>query len=310
MTASWTTGVSEPLVWLPFDPAALGEIPSSLRYERVDPDDLPAGDDVEFYVLPYRFRPADGEVLATLPGLKAVQTMSAGVEHIRRFVPDGVQLCNGRGIHDTSTAELALVLILASLRGLPEFVRAQERGEWRPERRESLADKRVLIVGYGQIGEAIEARVLPFEAAVTRVARGARVGVHAIDELPNLLPEADVVVLIVPGTEDTRGLFDARMLGRMKDGSLLVNISRGAVVDTEALLAELRQERIHAALDVVDPEPLPEGHPLWKAPNLLIAPHVGGNSSAMQPRAYKLVREQLHRFAAGEPLTNVVTGDY
>jgi phosphoglycerate dehydrogenase-like enzyme len=298
-------------VWLPFDPDDLGEVPASLRYEHVDPDNLPdSGGEVELYVLPYRFRPSDGEVLAQLPRLKAVQTMSAGVEHIRRFVPDGVQLANGRGIHDTSTAELTLTLILASLRGIPEFVRAQERHEWRPESRESLADQQVLIVGYGQIGEAIEARVLAFEAAVTRVARRARDGVHAIGELPDLLPEADVVVLIVPGTEETRGLFDAEMLGRMKDGSLLVNISRGAVVDTDALLAELRGGRIHAALDVVDPEPLPPDHPLWEAPNLLITPHVGGNSSAMQPRAHKLMREQLHRFAAGEPLANVVAGDY
>lgn len=304
------TNPARPLVWLPFEPGRLGEIPDSLRYEHVDPDQLPAGDEVELYVLPYRFRPADGEVLATLPRLRAVQTMSAGVEHIRRFVPEGVLLCNGRGIHDTSTAELALTLVLASLRGVPQFVRAQERGEWSPERRESLADKQVLIVGYGQIGEAIEARVLPFEAEVLRVARSARDGVHPIGDLPDLLPEADVVVLIVPGTEETRGLFDAEMLRRMKDGALLVNIARGAVVDTDALLAELRSERIHAALDVVDPEPLPRDHPLWKAPNLLIAPHVGGNSSAMRPRAYKLVREQLHRFAAGEPLANVMTGDY
>ncbi len=306
-----TSSVTDRLVWLPFDPAELGDLPGSLRYEHVDPDHLPdSGDEVELYVLPYRFRPADGEVLSELPRLKVVQTMSAGVEHIRRFVPEGVQLCNGRGIHDTSTAELALTLILASLRGVPQFVRAQEHGEWRPQLRESLADKRVLIVGYGQIGAAIERRVLPFEAEVIRVARSARDGVHAIGDLPVLLPDADVVVLIVPGTEETRGLFDAAMLGRMKDGALLVNISRGSVVDTDALLAELRSERIHAALDVVDPEPLPQAHPLWGAPNLLIAPHVGGNSTAMQPRAHRLVREQLHRFAAGEPLANVMTGDY
>ena len=225
-------------------------------------------------------------------------------------MPEGVQLCNGRGIHDTSTAELTLALILASLRGIPEFVRAQSRAEWIPGFRESLADKQVLIVGYGQIGAAIEARVLPFEASVTRVARSARDGVHAIGELPDLLPDADVVVLIVPGTEETKGLFDAEMLGRLKDGALLVNVSRGVVVDTDALLAELQSERIHAAFDVFDPEPLPADHPLWEAPNLLVAPHVGGASSAMWPRAHKLVREQLHRFAAGEPLANVMTGDY
>jgi len=301
----------EPLVWLPFEPERLGEPPAGLRYERIDPDDLPESrDEVAFYVLAYRFRPADGEALATLPRLQVVQTLTAGVEHIRGYVPDGVTLCNGRGIHDTSTAELAVGLIVSSLRGIPEFVRAQERAEWSPERRESLADKQVLIVGYGQIGEAIEARVRPFETEVVRVARRSRDGVHAIEELPDLLPHADVVVLIVPGTDQTTGLFDAAMLARMKDGALLVNVSRGSVVETDALLAELQSRRIHAALDVVDPEPLPAEHPLWQAPNLLLVPHVGGNSTAMQPRAFRLVREQLARFAAGEQLANVMTGDY
>jgi phosphoglycerate dehydrogenase-like enzyme len=302
---------TDPLVWLPFEPELLGDLPDNLRYEHVDPDNLPdSADEAEFYVLPYRFRPADGDALSGMAKLRVVQTLSAGVEHIQRYVPEGVLLCNGRGIHDTSTAELAVALILASLRGIPEFVRAQERAEWASEQRESLADKQVLIVGYGQIGEAIEARVVTFEAEVTRVARSARDGVHAIDELPDLLPRADVVVLIVPGTDETTGLFDAAMLARMKVGALLVNVSRGAVVDTDALLAELQSRRIHAALDVVDPEPLPHDHPLWRAPNLLLLPHVGGNSSAMEPRAHRLVREQLHRFANGEPLANVVTGSY
>ena len=286
-------------------------MPGSLRLEQIDPDDLPASaDEVEFYVLAYRFRPADGEALSTLPKLRVVQTLTAGVEHIRGYVPEGVLLCNGRGIHDTSTAELAVGLTVSSLRGIPDFVRAQERAEWVPDLRPSLADKQVLIVGYGQIGEAIEARIRPFEADVVRVARRARDGVHAIEELPDLLPDADVVVLIVPGTDETTGLFDAEMLARMKDGALLVNVSRGPVVVTDALLAELESRRLHAALDVVDPEPLPTDHPLWQAPNLLLVPHVGGNSTAMEPRAHKLVREQLHRFATGEPLANVMSGDY
>ncbi len=299
------------LVWLPYDPAELGDLPGGLRYEQIDPDHLPESrNEVELYVLPYRFRREDGEALATLPKLRAVLTQSAGVEHIREHVPEGVLLCNGRGIHDASTAELAVGLIVASLRKLPEFIRAQDKGEWRPQWSESLADKQVLIVGHGQIGAAIERRVVPFEAEVVRVARRAREGVHAIEELPELLPTADVVVLIVPGTAETRGLFDKAMLARMKDGALLVNVSRGAVVDTEALVAELESGRIRAALDVVDPEPLPAGHPLWDAPGLLLTPHVGGASSAMEPRARKLVREQLHRFATGEPLANVVSGDY
>ena len=305
------TSATAHVVWLPFEPEVLGEVPDNLRLQHIDPDALPDNaDEVELYVLPYRFGPSDGEALATLPKLQVVQTLTAGVEHIRGYVPEGVLLCNGRGIHDTSTAELTVALVLASLRGLPQFVRAQERATWAPAALESLADKQVLIVGYGQIGAAIEARIRPFEAEVVRVARRARDGVHPIHELPDLLPYADVVVLIVPGTEETTGLFDAAMLARMKDGALLVNVSRGAVVDTAALLVELERRRIHAALDVVDPEPLPRDHPLWRAPHLLLVPHVGGSSSAMWPRAHKLVREQLHRFATGEPLANVMSGDY
>jgi phosphoglycerate dehydrogenase-like enzyme len=316
--------MSDPLVWLPFDPADLaetGELPAGLRYEHVDPEvtgdadrwsKLPASlEEVAFQVMHYRFSRPDGELLARMPRLEVVQTQTAGVEHVRGYVPDGVTLCNGRGIHDTSTAELALTLTLASLRDLPLHVHAQAEGRWAPRTSESLADKTVLIVGHGQIGEAIEARLRTFEVAdVLRVARSAREGVSAIADLPDLLPRADVVVVVVPGTEETRGLFDAAVLGRMRDGALLVNVARGPVVDTDALLAELTSGRLRAALDVTDPEPLPEGHPLWAAPGLLLTPHVGGASTAMRPRALRLVREQLARFAAGEPVANVVTGDY
>jgi phosphoglycerate dehydrogenase-like enzyme len=304
--------VSEPLVWLPFDLDEVGEVPHNLRYETYDGvGDLPPGqDEVELWVTPYRFSAEDGELLAKLPNLKVLQTLSAGVEHIAPWVPEGVTLCNGRGIHDTATAELAVTLTLASLRGIPDFVRAQDRASWEPVKRPSLADKRVLIVGYGQIGAAIEERLLPFECSVTRVARSARDGVHAIAELPDLLPEADVVVVIVPGTSETAGLFDAAMLSKVKDGALLVNVARGPVVDTDALLAELESGRFSAALDVVDPEPLPENHPLWAAPHLLLVPHVGGNSDAMDSRGLRLVREQLQRYAAGEPLENVISDDY
>src|SRR5512139_215559 len=303
-----------PLVWLPFDREALGSPPDSLRYERFLPeehDGLPRSvAEVEFYVPAYRFEPADSEVIRAMPRLKVVQTMTAGVDHVRRYVPEGVLLCNGRGIHNASTAELAVGLVIASLRGIPDFVRAQDRGEWHPIRARSLADRTVLIVGYGAIGAAIEERLDGFEVEIVRVARSAREGVHGFDELERLLPQADVVILIVPITQETRGMVDREFLGRMKDQALLVNVARGPVVDTDALAEALHSERIHAALDVTDPEPLPEGHPLWSAPNLLISPHVGGASSAMKPRAHKLVREQLERFAAGEPLVNVMAGDY
>jgi phosphoglycerate dehydrogenase-like enzyme len=303
-----------PLVWLPFEASTLGEPPDTLRYEVFVPEDLrdppPSVSQVEFYVPPYRFSLSDGEVISQMTSLKVVQTMSAGVDHLRALVPDRVQLCSGRGIHDASTAELAITLMLASLRGVPGFVRSQDLGEWSPTTRPALADRTVLIVGYGAIGAAIERRLEGFETEVVRVARTARGDIHGIDELPGLLPEADVVVLILPITDETRGLVDADFLARMKDGALLVNVARGPVVDTDALVDALHTGRISAAVDVTDPEPLPEAHPLWAAPNLLLTPHVGGNSSVMEPRAHKLVVEQLRRFAAGEPLVNVVTGAY
>lgn len=304
--------MSDRLVWLPFEPALLGDPPAGLRYEVVDPTrDVPASvGDVRFYVPPYMVGPRVAEVLAQMSSLEVVQTLTAGVDNVRAQVPEGVTLCNGRGIHDTSTAELALTLILASLRGIPDWVRAQDRHEWKPGWRPALADKRVLLVGYGAIGEAIERRLLPFEVEVTRVARSAREGVHAIDELPRLLPDADVVVLVVPLTDETRGLVDADFLAAMPDGALLVNVSRGLVVDNQPLLAELTSGRLRAAVDVVDPEPVPEDHPFWDAPGLLVSPHVGGASSAMWPRAHRLVRDQLHRYAAGEELVNVMSGDY
>ncbi len=299
-------------MWLPFDPAELGDPPEGLRYEVVDPTEhVPDSvGEVRFYVPPYQVGSRVGEVLPRMTSLEVVQTLTAGVDNIRAHIPDGVTLCNGRGIHDTSTAELALTLILSSLRGIPDFVRAQGRHAWTQRWRPALADKRVLLVGYGAIGEAIERRLLPFEAEVTRVARRSREGVHGIDELPDLLADADVVVLVVPLTDETRGLVDAGFLAAMKEGALLVNVARGAVVDTTALVEALDAGRIRAALDVTDPEPLPEDHALWDAPGLLISPHVGGASSAMWPRAHRLVRDQLHRYAAGEPLWNIMSGAY
>jgi phosphoglycerate dehydrogenase-like enzyme len=302
--------VTGPLVWLPFSPDLLGDPPAGLRYEVVDPTESVPGSvgDVAFYVPPYRMDPSVGDVLDQMSSLEVVQTLSAGVDNVRSRVPSGVTLCSGRGIHDSSTAELTLALVLASLRGIPEFVRGQGRREWAPQWRPALADRHVVLVGHGAIGQAIEERLLPFEVTVSRVARTARDGVHALSELPSLLPEADVVILIVPLTDETRGLVDAAFLDRMKDGALLVNVARGAVVRTDDLVAALHTGRITAAVDVAETEPLPADSPLWDAPGLLISPHVGGASSAMWPRAHRLVRDQLHRYAAGDPLWNIMSG--
>jgi phosphoglycerate dehydrogenase-like enzyme len=300
------------LVWLPFEPDELGEVPDNLDVEvftaRGEPP--PSADRVELYVPDYTFAPRVVEVIPELPRLQVVQTLTAGVDHVRPYVPEGVTLCNARGVHDASTAELAVALTLASLRGVPDFVRAQDERRWAFGTYPALADRTVLVVGYGAIGEAIERRMDGFECTLLRVARTARDGVADMAALPQMLPVADVVILVVPETTETRGLVDARFLARMRDGALLVNVSRGPVVDTGALLAELTAGRLRAALDVTDPEPLPEDHPLWSAPGLLVSPHVGGATTAFPPRAHALVRDQLKRFAAGEALRNVVSGAY
>lgn len=299
------------LVWLPFSPDELDldpEIRARLRFEVVP--GLGAHHDsvgeVEVWVPPYGFPDVDLSLFPRMASLRLVQTLTAGVDHIAPSVPDGVTLCNGRGIHEASTAELAVALTLASLRGLPDFVRAQDRGEWLLGWQRSLADRRVLILGYGAIGAAIEQRLEPFECEVVRVASTARDGVHAISELPDLLGSVDVVTVIVPLNSATRGMVDAGFLARMRPGALLVNVGRGPVVDTDALLAALTERRITAALDVTDPEPLPAGHPLWSAPGLLISPHTGGATSAMWPRARRVVAAQLTRYIAGEPLVGVI----
>ncbi len=305
-------------VWLPIPPDEIDGLPDGPRYLFWNgAEDYPADPaDCAFYVVPY-MKPSEVAVrpLPLMRSVRAVQTLSAGTDNVEpglRHLPEGVRLCNARGVHEASTAELTLALILASLRGVPEFVRAQDAGEWRGGGfRPALADRTVLIVGYGSIGAAIEDRLVPFELArVARVARSARTTergpVHPLTELASLLPQADVVVLSTPLTGATRHLVDAGFLARMKDGALLVNVARGAVVDTKALLTEVESGRITAALDVTDPEPLPAEHPLWRAPGVLITPHVGGPTSAFRPRAERLLRDQLRRFVNREELGNVV----
>ncbi|WP_329540354.1 2-hydroxyacid dehydrogenase [Streptomyces sp. NBC_01358] len=314
---STTRSAPVPDVWLPFPADEIEGLPEGLNYRFWDGgEDFPADPaHCAFYVVPYMkgpavaVRPLDG-----MSGVQVVQTLSAGIDHVEPglgLLPAGVRLCNAKGVHEASTAELTLALILASLRGFPGFVHGQDKEEWRSGFYPALADKSVLIVGYGSIGSAIEDRLAPFECArVARVARSARTTargpVHTLDDLPALLPEADVVILSTPLNPSTQGLVGADFLAAMPDGALLVNVARGGVVDTKALLSELESGRLRAALDVTDPEPLPSGHPLWHAPNVLITPHVGGSTSAFLPRAKRLLAGQLSRFAAGEPVHNVV----
>ena len=284
----------EPVVWRPSHP-----------HER----------EAEFRVVvpPYMGPPPRAERFRDLPALEVVQLLSAGYETVLDRIPPGVTLCNGAGIHDASTAELALTLTLASERDLATHLLAQSRSSWAAARMwRALADKRVLVVGYGRIGQAIVSRLLPFEVEVTVVATRARGGddlvdaVHGIDELPVLARTADVLILIVPLTDSTHGLIDAEVLALLPDDALVVNVARGPIVDTDALVAECSSGRLRAALDVTDPEPLPADHPLWSTPGVIITPHIGGATSAMAPRALALVRRQVEAFRDGRALENVV----
>jgi phosphoglycerate dehydrogenase-like enzyme len=272
--------------------------------------EAPAG--LSYVVLPYLDPRPPLHRLGEVPGLKVVQTLSAGYEHVLPDLPEGITLCNATGVHDASTAELAVGLTLAGLRGIGEYARAQPEGRWLGGTRTSLADRRVLLVGPGSVGMAIARRLAPFEVELTRVASRARDDdaghVHGVTELPELLGEHEVVILACPLTPATRGLVDAKFLRAMPDGALLVNVARGAVVVTDDLVAELTGGRLSAALDVTDPEPLPPEHPLWTAPNTVISPHVGGDTTAFLPRGRALLRDQLTRFGEGRPLRNVVAG--
>ncbi|MGW4297287.1 2-hydroxyacid dehydrogenase [Micromonospora chersina] len=306
-------------VWIPH-PAGrslLGELPADVTVELLtDPARLPSSPSgVRFWVPPFLAGPDAGALLAELPNLAVVQLLSAGADAWVGRVPDGVTLCDARGVHDSATAEWVVGAILSALRGFGPLARAQGRHEWAYDEvapTDELAGKRVLIVGAGSIGAAVRARLAPFEVSFTLVARTPRPAeeVHGVDELPALLPEADVVVLLVPLTDQTRGLVDEKFLAAMRDGALLVNAARGPVARTSALVAELASGRLRAALDVTDPEPLPADHPLWDLPNVLLTPHVAGSVRGLLPRAYRLVGEQVRRFAAGEPLVNRVVDGY
>ncbi|MDX6742403.1 2-hydroxyacid dehydrogenase [Actinocorallia sp. A-T 12471] len=300
------------LVILPSDaPAdALGPLPASVETVALD---APEARDAEFCVLDARQRAEFAERLPDLRALRVVQTLNAGVDWLPPL-PEGVALCNASGAHDVPVAEWIVGVVLAANRDLPRHIAAQARGEWDTAGNTAhgegpgsadLADQRVLVVGHGSIGRALEQRLKAFGTSVTGVAGHAREGVHGPDDLPGLLPDADVVVLLAPATAATRGLVDAAFLERMRPGALLVNAARGALVDTDALVAALHAGRVRAALDCTDPEPLPPGHPLWSAPGVIITPHVAGSSARWRERAYRLAGDQIRRHAAGEPLVNL-----
>ena len=298
-TAEWLTGLDERLeiVETPADPLA-----------------DPRLEEVRVLIPPLMRNKADeGPVLRTLmekaKGLEYIQALSAGVDNIVDLVPPGVLLCSVRGAYDELMAELLVAGILSVYKEIPHYVHAQDEGSWNPKEVRLVQGKTVFYVGYGSIAQCLERYLEPFKVKSLKVARTARDDIASLDALPRLLPEADIVVLLTPLTEQTRGLVDDAFLGRMKPGALLVNGARGACVDTEALLRATRERGIQAFLDVTDPEPLPPGHPLWSSPGVLITPHIGSLVADNRERCFQVVRENLTLWIdGGQPLNAVVHG--
>ena len=308
-------------------PELLSDFPTGIELIRL-PRDLDHDVEIEVWI-PDPYPTRNTQIVPHLRGVKLVLSLMAGTEWIPAAMGPHVTICNARGAHNISTAEWTLSAILAMLKHFPLFLDVQRSGEWKrrfeasaeyaeiasdsrvhypPVMIEDLAGKTVLLVGYGSIGKDIERMLEPFDVELIRVARTARENptVHAVGELDALLAKAQVIVLILPSSQATRWLIDARQFSLMQQGTLLVNAARGPIVNTDALVEALQSKRVRAALDVTDPEPLPVGHPLWKCPNLLITPHVGGSSPEFARRSLKIAADELRRYMAGEPLRNVV----
>jgi phosphoglycerate dehydrogenase-like enzyme len=289
--------------------AHMGDLPSNVDVRLVLPEPAPLPDLAEAdLVVPLRLiRDALFETLAGPPGrLRVIQTLSAGVDWLAGRVPEHVIVCNARGVYDIPLAEWVVGAILAMQRGLVQARDAQQQHEWGLMEPPELSGRRVVILGLGSIGTAISERLRPFGVTVIGVGRAARDGVRSLAELDEALEDAEIVVNILPLTTGTAGLLDARRLGLLPDGALLVNAGRGRTVDTAALIEELRAGRLRAALDVHEEEPLPAAHPLWDLPNVLVSPHMAGESPATTIRAFELAGDQVRRFARGEPLINEV----
>jgi phosphoglycerate dehydrogenase-like enzyme len=282
-------------------PAGLAHLPTN--GVTPDPADL---EKITFYVPAYMYGPAALTPIAAMSSLQVIQSPNAGVDDVIPLRPKGVTLCNAAGVHDASTAELAVGLAIATRRGFNTFAQNQSKGIWLHASNASLTDSKVAIIGHGNIGKTIAKMLSGFEVEVTSFSRSGQDGALTIDKFDSLLPTFDLIILILPLTDQSRHFMNKQRLASMKTGAALINVARGAIVDTESLISELNSGRISCALDVTDPEPLPPGHPLWSTPNTIITPHVGGDSKAFEPRGRALVESQIARFAAGQPLINVV----
>ncbi len=278
----------------------------TLRSPKDFPLDTSDLSEINFYVPSYMGGAAALSYAAKMPNLKVLQMPNAGYDDALAYVRPGLTLCNASGVHDASTAELAVGLALASRRGFPEFIRDQIAGTWDHRRFTSLSDSNIGVIGFGSIGKQVVKNLSGFDVNVTSFSKSGRDGSVKIEELDKHLPNLDIVILILPLTDESRHMFNQERLAKMKDGALIINVARGPIIETDALIAELNSGRLFAALDVTDPEPLPAGHRLWSAKNLLLVPHVGGNSTAFEPRARRLVESQLALLADGKTLNNIV----
>jgi len=292
--------------------ADLSPLPDGLRGVVWDMKEEPGEElgGIDGVILPYVDAGAVMGSLSKVPDLKFVQTQSTGYDGVREAAGPGAAVANASGVHAAATAELAVGLILARLRGIDQAVKDQQTESWKPQRRQSLADRKVLLLGIGGIGKELARRLEPFEVTITRVGSTARTDaagqVHGPEELVTLAADHDILVSVLPLNDNTHHLVGPEVLAALPDGSLVVNVGRGAVISTEALTREVVSGRLQCAIDVVDPEPLPAGHPLWAAENALITPHVGGNASAFEPRILRLLKQQLEALAAGHTPANLL----
>ena len=297
--------MSKHVVWTQWDDL---EVPEGIT--RLSPGNRPLDtsdlSDITFYVPSYMGGRTALEFSKKMSSLQTLQMPNAGYDDAMEFVRPGITLCNGKTIHDDSTAELAVGLTIASLRGFPDFVRNQDKSEWVHVKNKSINDRKIGIIGFGSIGSTIAKMLAGFSVEIIPFTQSGRDNTTVISDLDKHLPSLDVVILILPLTKESKHLFDAKRLALMKDGALLVNVARGPIVDTDALVKELNSGRITAALDVTDPEPLPKDHPLWRAKGVLISPHVGGNTTAFESRARRLIESQLNLLANGKALDNII----
>jgi phosphoglycerate dehydrogenase-like enzyme len=261
---------------------------------------------VTFFVQPYMTGTETLEPVKAMPRLEILQVPNAGYEAAVPYVRQGITLCNAQGVHNASTAELAVGMSIAMRRNFPHFLNLQKQGIWNHERMGSLNDCKIGIIGAGSIGQTLVSYLRPYEVEITTFSRSGSNDSLKMDRLDELIPIFDIIILILPLNSESEHLINSRRLALMKDGAILINVARGRVIDTEALMAELRTGRISAALDVTDPEPLPSDHPLWRFENVFITPHVGGDSKAFEKRGKRFIEGQLQRLAEGQEPLNII----